>query len=343
MKFSLLVFPVSALLVSSIAEVAFAQKWDIVAVWSGTKIIPDPNDSRKMIDVPWVANGSNANTGNVSINEFNPKNIKSSGEVTFTYTWDPELSGLPAPPEVIIIVSGSATASVSQMTLAIPPQYANPSYSAMTSLSVPNVVTVRNPTIPQQFPTGQSETKSQSKVTWEKVSASGGTFTKTYSLSGETGINYNNNGGRGEAKVSLTIHATPYNLVLNDLYTDGTDSGKLYCDYKYNSTTGNLADLTSSTAHERVTYPGGNPYNPPAPFSADMVNPTILPATPMTSGILSDIHSQVPTASPYSNFATFVATQQYEYLTLRSQSVIGKIEFSCFISVSLLKAATSAA
>lgn len=182
--------------------------------------------------------------------------------------------------------------------------------SCSTAINVPNIVTTS--------PNSQEETKSQSKVSWEKVGTNG-TFTKTYNLSGSVGVNQNGNNGKMTANIGLdcnvSIHATPYNWRCINKATAAQPDGELLFDYKFDSTSGSLADLASCFVHERVTYPGGNPYNAPSPFSFTETNPLIKPFVDivnMVSGGSHDAQKVIDYASPFS-YATFTANQRFEY------------------------------
>ena len=314
-------FLVAATLLAISTCPAFAQSWVITTKWEGTKTVPDPANPFVLKDEPWLANGNNVSISNQYLSTTGGiKKLKSSGSVTFTYTWDSQNSGVPAPPNVILVISGGAEASVRNQTLHMPQQVYQPTYSASTTLGVPNVITTRDPATPPQFPVAQKETKSQSKVSWEKIAA-GGSFTKTYSLGGEAEVIYNGNGGTSVYNVSLScgisIHATPYNFrrVNQDVVRA---NGALYFLYEFNSTSGSLVDLASVEGYEYVDYPGSALYfMPPPPFFHEigLRDPTMYPnsgARDMRGGFLEDTHHVVEVRPPYST-NDFSADQKYVY------------------------------
>jgi len=98
---------------------------------------------------------------------------------------------------------------------------------------------------------------------------------------------------------------------------DGTLSFK----YRWGSTTGNIADLTQCQVGERVTYPGGSPFNwPSPPYHASSPNPTVAWVI-ATKGVGLDFQYP-PThqagggfVEPY-RYNLFIATQQYRYQCL---------------------------
>jgi hypothetical protein len=84
--------------------------------------------------------------------------------------------------------------------------------------------------------------------------------------------------------------------------------------YKWDSSTGNLADLSNCEVGEHVAYPGSNPYVwPKPPWDGSTPNPTII-WLGASRGALVDTHSTKPFVKPYRN-ARFTATQHYRYRT----------------------------
>ncbi len=104
-----------------------------------------------------------------------------------------------------------------------------------------------------------------------------------------------------------------------------TTSGKdMIIKYKWDSSTGNLADLSNVTIGERVDYPSnncnvGNKYcwpSPPWALSATTANPTIINSTSdgSISGVLTDTHASNAFSSTL-QAAGFTASQVYRYRT----------------------------
>ena len=92
--------------------------------------------------------------------------------------------------------------------------------------------------------------------------------------------------------------------------------GTLEFDYAWDSSTGNLGDLSSCTVSERVTYPGtGSPYTwPRPPWQTATPNPTIAPTPPIngTDGAAMDDNYSGTFLKPY-QAATFTATQTFNF------------------------------
>jgi hypothetical protein len=122
------------------------------------------------------------------------------------------------------------------------------------------------------------------------------------------------------APVSFEVTPTSSCAVPTNLhYTSCSDNGNgdLHFNYAFSSSTGNLADLSSCTVGENVTYPGSqNPFPfPSPPFPPDAyTNPTIGDGS-ATSGSFTDDHFLTPSTTfvkPYSA-SSFTATQYYRY------------------------------
>jgi hypothetical protein len=105
-------------------------------------------------------------------------------------------------------------------------------------------------------------------------------------------------------------HPTNFRQTSVNALSDGT----LEFTYAWDSSTGNLADLSSCVVGEIVTYPGtSNPYTwPNPPFNRATPNPTIG-NQPGTGGGFTDDH-QPPNSfvQPY-RASSFTATQLYRY------------------------------
>ena len=97
-----------------------------------------------------------------------------------------------------------------------------------------------------------------------------------------------------------------------------TGYGTLHFDYAWESSTGNLADLSRCFLREYVTYPGTGNYFPPSPPfpNAGFPNPDSPGGIP-TGGTAVDNHSiggpnHLPFLTPYSA-SSFTSVQKYEY------------------------------
>ncbi|MCI0561163.1 MAG: Ig-like domain-containing protein, partial [Nitrososphaera sp.] len=101
-----------------------------------------------------------------------------------------------------------------------------------------------------------------------------------------------------------------------------TSGMNMIINYKWDSSTGNLADLSNVTIGERVDYPtrncGGNlKYcwpSPPWATNAVTDQPTIINLPGATPGVFNDTHESKTFITPY-QAASFNATQVYRYRT----------------------------
>jgi len=94
-------------------------------------------------------------------------------------------------------------------------------------------------------------------------------------------------------------------------------NGVLHFDYTWESSTGNLADLSNCLVGEFVTYPGAaNPYvwpSPPWAAGSSTPNPT-MPSTAGSGGAGQDNHGPKSFVAAASRVAAnFTATQIYRY------------------------------
>ncbi len=245
---------------------------------------------------------------------------------TITGTWIPDstLPSDPAPTSIWLIEKSESdwAARYTDSTGTHP----GTNTAADDGLSDPPVVsTVAGVNVSAVVSSANAPLQTAPPAHWFTKSVSGGTFTLTHTFSGSATVTTSSNRSAGSYTIgaiftgyTLSIHAQPYNFQQTSV-TDNGD-GSLTFTYGWSSTDGNLGSLGSCYFHERVTYPGGNPYIIPAPFSyaRSLPNPTVAPGTG-TSGLVmtttsnnSDIqHTWTPVA-PYTN-ATITAQQQYEY------------------------------
>jgi hypothetical protein len=127
------------------------------------------------------------------------------------------------------------------------------------------------------------------------------------------------NGSGVLASTNLTVAATGGAIPTNFRQVDAYDAGNgdLHFDYRWDSSSGNLADLQYCVVAEYVTYPDGrNPWPLPSPpFPPDTFpNPTNIGVF-ATLGKAGDDHQLVPFTTfikPYSN-STFTAKQNYQF------------------------------
>ena len=114
----------------------------------------------------------------------------------------------------------------------------------------------------------------------------------------------------GSKSKQVTI-AAPTNFHQDGPGVDIGD-GVLRFRYEWDSTSGNLADLSGCKVGEKVDYPGGNPYCwPEPPWDTCTSNPTIRDLD-ATLGAATDTHYTGSFIQPY-QAASFSATQIYRY------------------------------
>jgi hypothetical protein len=138
---------------------------------------------------------------------------------------------------------------------------------------------------------------------------SGSTFTTNWNTAGTKTVTATC--GTGSKSKQVTI-AAPTNF--RETYRESRPDGVLYFEYRWDSTSGNLAHLAGCKVGEKVDYPGGNPYNwPSPPWNVSTTNPYIPPEVDASAGLGTDTHGTGgPFIKPY-QAASFTATQVYRY------------------------------
>jgi hypothetical protein len=223
-----------------------------------------------------------------------PSTASAQISATITGTWVPDSASDPAPPNVVLYRTSTA--------------YANHSSSGPNNTSGPPLAGTADNGV------GNNDTTANSGVGvvtgHDYPPQSGSSFTMALSLSASasatpgpfgvdplTGLLYSGtctcSAGVGGATVS--IHAQPYNFRQKASPLVNNSTGSLGFAWEWSSTDGNLADLTSCTVYEYITFSGdgiagvdGNgvpawaPWAPPVgPTSAGVrygyANPTIAP------------------------------------------------------------------
>ena len=117
-----------------------------------------------------------------------------------------------------------------------------------------------------------------------------------------------NPGGTGTVNVNCAV-PTNYQGSCSD-----AGNGVLSCQYTWNSSSGNLADLSACTVREYVTYPGTSPFIWKSPPYVPTQTP--FPVTlggSATTGSAPDTHGKPGFVTPYSA-DSFTATQYYQYI-----------------------------
>ena len=109
----------------------------------------------------------------------------------------------------------------------------------------------------------------------------------------------------------------PCHIPLNFTQVSASDigNGVLRFEYAWNSSSGNLADLTACVVGEIVTYPSSqNPWSwPSPPFpSVSTPNPSITEQNGTLGGLIDSHNPGGTFVKPY-NPSAFVATQYYRY------------------------------
>jgi len=89
-------------------------------------------------------------------------------------------------------------------------------------------------------------------------------------------------------------------------------NGTLRFNYAWDSSTGNLADLSQCTVGEIVSYPGANPFPWPNPMNRSTPNPTVIDLAATGGGFQDDHQPPNSFSTPYTA-ASFTATQHYRY------------------------------
>ncbi|MDO9074798.1 MAG: DUF4157 domain-containing protein [Rubrivivax sp.] len=124
---------------------------------------------------------------------------------------------------------------------------------------------------------------------------------------------FDNGGGQAEQDCAVPVN-------FRQTAVSEQAGGTLRFNYAWDSSTGDLADLTDVGVSEKVDYPGSNdPFIwPSPPWTGDVgtPNPTLLPNPPVpgTRGRAVDNHSTLPFLKPYRR-ASFTARQVYRYAT----------------------------
>jgi hypothetical protein len=115
--------------------------------------------------------------------------------------------------------------------------------------------------------------------------------------------------------VNFLVRAVPTNF--RQTGTSDAGNGVLHFDYAWDSSSGNLSDLSDCSVSEKVVYPGGATYSWPAPFPIiNTTNPTIL-SVPGSDGTGQDNHGLDGKTGndfrkPYFG-ASFTAQQTFSY------------------------------
>jgi len=319
----------TAMLLSSPA--AYASHWKVSVTDSGgsqtTAVITgipgfDPGQN---VTTPWTppADGNNSTSFNLGSDVLLTAGDASgscsatvNAKITFIWVADP--AGDPAPTQVWIVETAAATA------------YAiGTGATSQASDGLPGDTYVKDPpgyhldggsmVTPSGLPGGGRLTK----LTVSNGSVSFNHALSASSSSGESQSDAVDDQDNAYLSYTLTIHPQPYNFH----QTLGQDNGDGTISFQYawlSTSGGRITDLTSCYLHERVTYPGGNPYYPPLPFVVappGTPNPTVAPGA-LKNGILmtstatnGDTHSPWPLSTNYSDFTslTVSAAQRYEF------------------------------
>ena len=266
-----------------------------------------------IISVPQVASGEAV--GPTFSGSPIPIVANANLSVTVTGAWTNDTnSDNTTPPGVLFSVNSSARGEYNNSGGPILPGKADDGFGDPVSQSGSSTQIGTSQTPPAKFVPSQSGSVSIAL----KLSASA-TGTPGYFQGGGSA-------GASVGPVTIGIHAQPYNFHQTQVMDNG--NGTLTFTYFWLSTDGNLSDLDPSClVHEYVTYQGGSPYVPPAPFTvttpdgrpAGLANPTISPSPklPGSVGILTDNQlfggtNPLNAAPPY-QLQTFTGTQTYEF------------------------------
>jgi hypothetical protein len=110
---------------------------------------------------------------------------------------------------------------------------------------------------------------------------------------------------------SATVPDTPHPINFHQTDVWARENGSLHFVYAWDSSTGNLDGL-NCVVGEIVTYPGGNPYNWPAPMNRSTDNPTAINISARAGGLDDDHFPPYSFTTPYRE-ASFKAVQRYRY------------------------------
>ena len=278
----------------------------------------------------YSGSGSNTPTGGtaqpftIPITNTEPINITygsgtTTATITITYYWmhaDPNNPGAdPAPQYIDILETGSGNWS------AITPLNASaPSGTGSDGLGNSEVDTNSPIGTPPQSTQYQG---ASSGVRAKHLTVTSAKATDTITLTASCTDPYAT--GQG---LSLSAAMAPRAVPVNFTQTSGTANadGSLSFMYSWQSSSGNLDDLTNYYVHEYVTYtndPTGALFAFPAPFTVSWFDPTISPgpvnmANAISGKFLNPDTQTVPaSAAPFAS-VTVPATQLFEYDDLNS-------------------------
>jgi hypothetical protein len=140
----------------------------------------------------------------------------------------------------------------------------------------------------------------------------GSTTSSTSALLQISSIQVNCPVHRNTARGNDNVVAVPVNF--HQLSTSDQGNGDLHFTYSWDSSSGNLADLSACTVGEIVTYPGGNPYmwpSPPFPATSSN-NPTIAEGAATAGMGVDDNVVSGSFVKPY-GASSFTATEYFRY------------------------------
>ena len=289
-----------------IVSPVFAGSWKVTITGSGTATA-DASPSKT-----WVAPADGVSVLS-AFGNGGPGSSSMNVTINVLLAWQPDNSipgGDPSPP--FITIEEGAECSYTAVANGYP--FASASGSASNGLGDPKVITSSNTQTGPPAHQSENGTSANTFVNRHFTTFNGNvSFSRTFSASGSS------SGGGGSSaslvRYGIRIHAQPYDwkLYSHTINPDGT----LTFTYRWKSTSGSILDLGHCEMHERVNYPGGDPYYPPfpfLPFGYLLSNPTVSSPAPMTEYLGSDTHQMFPYTSPILGLgATFTANQRYEY------------------------------
>jgi PBS lyase HEAT-like repeat len=183
---------------------------------------------------------------------------------------------------------------------------------------LPDAITIEIPSLPAGVEFSPKTTNA------DTASSNGTTITITTKGSTKPGVINLQVGGKGKTCASYSANGAycpeqftivpPLPVNFRQVSDAVLPHGVLQFTYEWDSTSGDVKDLTDCKVGENVTYPGGSPFIwPKPPYDASWINPTII-MDAATKGTDPDTHSPPKFSKPpYAATGPITASQDYLY------------------------------